>query len=102
MYMSKKDSKIYLAAAWGALIKDGKITVNGKQVKAGYPLTHGDEIVVEIPEEVPLEIKAAPIPLDIIYEDHDVIVVNKPRGMVVHPAPGNEDHTLVKRFAGPL
>ena len=79
----------------GALIKDGKITVNGKQVKAGYPLTHGDEIVVEIPEEVPLEIKAAPIPLDIIYEDHDVIVVNKPRGMVVHPAPGNEDHTLV-------
>ncbi len=78
-----------------ALIKEGNITVNGKKVKAGYALSQGDEIALEIPEDIPLEIKAAEIPLDIVYEDHDVIVVNKPRGMVVHPAPGNEDHTLV-------
>lgn len=78
-----------------ALIKDGNIIVNGKKVKAGYALSEGDVIEGEIPEDKPLEVTAKAIPLDIVYEDHDLIVVNKPRGMVVHPAPGNEEDTLV-------
>lgn len=77
------------------LIKEGLITVNGKGVKTGYTLMAGDEILVEIPPEKPLEVEARDIPLDIVYEDSDVVVVNKPRGLVVHPAPGNEDGTLV-------
>ncbi len=78
-----------------SLIKDGLILVNGKAVKAGYSLCRGDEIALEIPDEEPLKVEARPIPLDIVYEDSDLLVVNKPRGMVVHPAPGNEDNTLV-------
>jgi len=77
------------------LIKDGTVLVNGKKVKAGYSLEEGDVVTYAIPEEKPLEVKAENIPLDIFYEDHDVIVVNKPRGMVVHPAPGTSEHTLV-------
>lgn len=77
------------------LIKEGAITVNDKKVKAGYKLEEGDVICYDIPEKKELEVVAQDIPLDIIYEDHDVIVVNKPRGMVVHPAPGTEDSTLV-------
>lgn len=77
------------------LIKENQITVNGKAVKAGYALENGDVIELTIPAEKPLEVKPAAIPLDIVYEDHDVVVVNKPRGMVVHPAPGTADHTLV-------
>ena len=72
------------------LIKEEMILVNGKKVKAGYRLEKGDIITYDIPEQKPLEVKAEDIPLDIVYEDHDVIVVNKPRGMVVHPAPGTE------------
>ena len=77
------------------LVTNGKVLVNGKTVKASYKVQAGDEIEVE--EEVPVEIslKAQNIPLDIIYEDKDIIVVNKPKGMVVHPANGNPDGTLV-------
>lgn len=78
-----------------ALIKEKRVTVNGKGVKAGYALTKGDVIAGEIPEEQPLAVTPAAIPLDIVYEDHDVVIVNKPRGMVVHPAPGSKDNTLV-------
>lgn len=78
-----------------ALIKEKRVTVNGKSVKAGYALTKGDVITGEIPGEQPLTLTPAAIPLNIVYEDHDVVVVNKPRGMVVHPAPGSEDNTLV-------
>lgn len=78
-----------------ALIKEKRITVNGKGVKAGYALAKGDIVEMEIPEEQPLKVEPAAIPLDIVYEDHDVVVVNKPRGMVVHPAPGTKDNTLV-------
>lgn len=77
------------------LVTNGKVLVNGKTVKASYKVQAGDKIEVE--EEVPVEIslKAQEIPLDIIYEDKDIIVVNKPKGMVVHPANGNPDGTLV-------
>lgn len=77
------------------LIRDGVITVNGKKVKTGYKLEAGDVVLYDIPEKKELAVVAEDIPLDIVYEDHDVIVVNKPRGMVVHPAPGTEEHTLV-------
>jgi 23S rRNA pseudouridine1911/1915/1917 synthase len=77
------------------LITDGNILVNGKVVKPGYKLKQGDKASVSIPEPKVLEVKAEDIPLDILYEDEDIIVVNKPRGMVVHPAAGNYEGTLV-------
>jgi len=76
-------------------IKDGHVTVNGKVSKSNYKLSIGDEVVIHIPSAEELEIAAENIPLDVIYEDSDVIVVNKPRGMVVHPAPGHSSGTLV-------
>ena len=77
------------------LLKDGNIIVNGKTVKANYKVNQGDEIQVRIPEpEIP-DILPEDIPLDILYEDDDILVVNKPKGMVVHPAPGHYSHTLV-------
>ncbi len=77
------------------LVTNGKVLVNGKTVKSSYKVQVGDKIEVE--EEIPVEIslKAQNIPLDIIYEDNDIIVVNKEKGMVVHPANGNPDGTLV-------
>lgn len=76
-------------------IEDGHVTVNGQVVKTKYKLKAGD--VVKIIPEAPQTINLEPedIPLDIVYEDDDVIVVNKPAGMVVHPAPGHPGHTLV-------
>nr|WP_233531929.1 RluA family pseudouridine synthase [Paenibacillus alkalitolerans] len=76
-------------------IRDGLVTVNGSAVKPNYKLSAGDEIVVRIPEPEVAEIVPEPIPLDIVYEDSDLIVVNKPRGMVVHPAAGHPGGTLV-------
>lgn len=77
------------------LITDGNVTVNGKKVKPKYKVHSGDQIVLDKPEPRSLELTPENIPLDIVYEDEDVIVVNKPQGMVVHPAPGHPDHTLV-------
>ncbi len=77
------------------LIDDGKITVNLAKVKAGYKLKIGDSIDVEIVEKKPENIVAEDIPLDIVYEDDDIIIVNKPKGMVVHPANGNYTGTMV-------
>ena len=76
-------------------ISDGNVKVNGHPVKPKYKLTVGDEVTIapEKPQEIDLEPEN--IPLDIVYEDDDVVVVNKPQGMVVHPAPGHPDHTLV-------
>ena len=77
------------------LIKDGCVTVNGKQVKPGLKLFCGDVVEAELPEPEELSIEAENIPLDILYEDSDLIVVNKPKGMVVHPAAGHYSGTLV-------
>ncbi len=76
-------------------IKDGDVLVNGAAKKAGYKVAAQDEITVEIPEPVEVDIAPENIPLDILYEDEDVLVVNKPKGMVVHPAPGHYSGTLV-------
>lgn len=77
------------------LLKEQNILVNGKAVKANYKLSAGDSVEVEIPDPEPLDILPEDIPLDILYEDDDILVVNKPKGMVVHPAPGHYTHTLV-------
>jgi 23S rRNA pseudouridine1911/1915/1917 synthase len=76
-------------------IKEEHIKVNNAKVKSNYKLACGDHIFLEIPEPEELEIAAENIPLKVVYEDEDVIVVNKPRGMVVHPAPGHYTGTLV-------
>lgn len=77
------------------LIKDGKVLVNSKPVKANYRLCSCEGIEVSIPELKEPEIEPENIPLDILYEDSDIIVVNKPKRMVVHPAPGHYSGTLV-------
>lgn len=77
------------------LLDDNFITVNGKSAKSNYKLRASDTITVEIPEAEELDIEPENIPLDIVYEDDDIIVINKPKGMVVHPAPGNWSGTLV-------
>lgn len=77
------------------LLNGGNITVNGKTEKAKYKVKSGDVIRLEEPETKTLELRPENIPLDIVYEDDDVIVINKPQGMVVHPAPGHDEHTLV-------
>lgn len=76
-------------------IRDGDITVNDGTVKPNYKLAIGDQVRVVVPEPVDADIRPEPIPLDIVYEDSDVIVVNKQRGLVVHPAPGHTSGTLV-------
>ncbi|MGZ7151099.1 RluA family pseudouridine synthase [Bacillus sp. BC08] len=76
-------------------IKDDVVTVNGKSVKVNYKVRENDEITVTIPDPEELDIQAEDMNLEIYYEDADVLVVNKPRGMVVHPAPGHTSGTLV-------
>ena len=71
------------------LIKSGGILVNGVPVKNSYPVVCGDSVSAEIPPAMEPEILAENIPLDVVYEDEDVILINKPKGMVVHPAPGH-------------
>lgn len=77
------------------LVQDGLVTVGGTPVGKNYRLRNGDQIQVTVPEPKPMVAEAQNIPLDIVYEDDDLLVVNKPKGMVVHPAPGNPDGTLV-------
>lgn len=76
-------------------IEDGNVKVNGKRVKPKYKLVAGDKVIIEPERPQKIDLEPENIPLDIVYEDDDVIVVNKPQGMVVHPAPGHPDHTLV-------
>ncbi len=76
-------------------IKDGHVTLCGRTAKPGDKVKAGDEIVVRLPEPEPSTVEAEDIPLDIVYEDEDIAVVNKPQGMVVHPAPGHASGTLV-------
>lgn len=77
------------------LIDEGNVTVNGKIAKGSAKLKAGDLIAVDVPAPVELDIKAENIPLDILYEDEHMLVINKPQGMVVHPAAGNYEGTLV-------
>ena len=77
------------------LVKDGAVLVNGKPVKSSYKVENGDRIRLEIPDAVEPEIEAEPMALDILYEDSDIILINKPTGMVVHPAAGHYSGTLV-------
>ena len=80
----------------GALIRDGLVQVGGvPQTKAGFRLRSGDEVRVELPEAAPARVEAQDIPLEILYQDADLAVVYKPSGMVVHPAAGNPDGTMV-------
>lgn len=77
------------------LIESGEVAVNERAVSKSYKLAGGEDIAVTLPEPEPVEAVPQDIPLDVVYEDADVIVVNKPSGMVVHPAPGHPDGTLV-------
>lgn len=77
------------------MIKQGLITVNGSVVKSGYALKFNDLIGLDIPDTSPVALEPQSIPLNIIYSDDDIIVLDKPAGLVVHPAPGHPDHTLV-------
>ncbi len=77
------------------LIKNGHATLNGKSVKAGATLRAGDVVSVTVPDVAAVEIKAQDIPLTILFEDSDIVVLDKPSGLVVHPAAGNSDGTLV-------
>ena len=77
------------------LIKENRIFVNGKVEKESYKIKINDKITIQIEEPKSSKLEAQDIPLDIIYEDNDIIVINKPKGMVVHPGNGNPDNTLV-------
>ncbi|EMF0257704.1 RluA family pseudouridine synthase [Enterococcus hirae] len=76
-------------------LKDGAVSVNGQVVKANYKVKKNDEIVIAVPEPETLSIEAEDIPLEIVYEDEAVAVVNKPQGMVVHPSAGHPNRTMV-------
>ena len=77
------------------LIKDGALQINQKTVKPSAVVKTGDRILLNVPEAVLPDIKPQDIPIDIVYEDHDILIVNKAKGMVVHPAPGHYEGTLV-------
>jgi 23S rRNA pseudouridine1911/1915/1917 synthase len=77
------------------LIEDGQVTVNGNPEKASFILTVGDTVLVRIPPPTPSHLTPENIPVPILYEDDDVLVVDKPAGLTVHPAPGHPGHTLV-------
>ena len=93
-FLANIDEK-YSRARAQKLLKDGKILVNDSAVKGSYKVKAGDKITVIIDEPKETDLKAEEIPLDVIYEDDDIIVVNKAKGMVVHPGNGNPDGTLV-------
>ena len=77
------------------LLEEGRVTLNGKPLAKNYKLTGGETLSVSLPDPEPLDALPQDIPLDVVFEDADVIVVNKPKGLVVHPAPGHPDGTLV-------
>ena len=93
-YVSSQNEEVTRTTAQ-RLIEQGNILVNGKKQKASYKVLVGDVITIEKVQAQAIELKAQEIPIEIIYEDNDIIVVNKPKGMVVHPANGNPDGTLV-------
>ena len=86
---------VYSRSFYQKLLDEGVVCVNGKSVKRSYKIQAGEEILVQLPEPKELHVEPEDIPLDILYEDEDILVINKPKGMVVHPAPGHESHTVV-------
>lgn len=94
-FVKEQLGEAYSRSAIQLWIEDGHILVNGESVKANHKVNTGDRVTLTIPEAESTEIIPEDIPLDVYYEDADVIVVNKPRGMVVHPAPGHSSGTLV-------
>ena len=93
-YVTEQNTEITRTAVQ-RLIDEKNILVNGKEQKASYKVNENDVVEVEVPEPKKIEIKAEDIPIELIYEDSDIVVVNKPKGMVVHPGNGNLDGTLV-------
>lgn len=93
VYVAEREGITRSASA--KLIESGAVTVNGEAVNKNYRLREGDTVDTVIPEPTPDKAEPENIPLDIVYEDGDLLVVNKPKGMVVHPAAGNESGTLV-------
>ena len=93
-FLSGEDTGLSRSALQ-ALVSDGHVQCNGKTVAKSLKLKAGDTVLLEIPDAKPIEAVPQEIPLDIVYEDAHLLVVNKPKGMVVHPAPGNPDGTLV-------
>ena len=93
-FLSGEDTGLSRSALQ-ALVAEGHVLCNGKQIAKSLKLKAGDTILLEIPDAKPIEAVPQDIPLDIVYEDEHLLVVNKPKGMVVHPAPGNPDGTLV-------
>ena len=93
-FLSGEDTGLSRSALQ-ALVVEGHVQCNGKTVAKSLKLKAGDTVLLEIPDAKPIEAVPQDIPLDIVYEDAHLLVVNKPKGMVVHPAPGNPDGTLV-------
>lgn len=93
-YISEIDKSLSRTAV-KRMIDEGNILLNGKMVKASYKVVLQDVITIEEKEPKDIKLKAQDIPIDVVYEDKDIIVINKPKGLVVHPAPGNPDGTLV-------
>ena len=93
-FLSGEDTGLSRSALQ-ALVADGHVQCNGKTVAKSLKLKAGDTVLLEIPDAKPIEAVPQEIPLDIVYEDAHLLVVNKPKGMVVHPAPGHPDGTLV-------
>lgn len=93
-FLSAQDTGLTRSAVQ-KLIEDGGVTVGGKNVAKNYKLRNGDKVEIIIPDPVELDVKPQDIPVEIVYEDSELLVVNKPKGMVVHPAAGNPDGTLV-------
>ena len=93
-FLSGEDTGLSRSALQ-ALVAEGHVQCNGKTVAKSLKLKAGDTVLLEIPDAKPIEAVPQDIPLDIVYEDDHLLVVNKPKGMVVHPAPGNPDGTLV-------
>ena len=105
-WLSEQDEVDITRSAAIKIIENGGVNVNGFTAKKSYTLSDGDIITVELPEPILPEAVPQNIPIDVVYEDSDLAVVNKPQGMVVHPAAGNPDGTLVNalmyRFEGSL
>ncbi|MDP2919791.1 MAG: RluA family pseudouridine synthase [Dehalococcoidia bacterium] len=100
-YLSEKCPELSRTQAQ-KLIEEGLVTVNGQLQKASYRLAAGAQVRVRIPPPAPSHLIAEDIPIPILYEDEDILVVDKPAGMTVHPAPGNPEHTLVNAILARL